>query len=583
MSKRSGHEVPDDRQQWTFGDALRWHLFIFGTRPKGGPQRAGKEWRLVDFASDVGRTPRSVENWLRNSNLPPSTTQIQRVLFGDNQEYEQWKIELRSLHEKASRGESSRVFIAPPEMPSYGGEILGRDEVLDRIRGLFSKRSGPGQRVVVRGLGGVGKTSLASEYVRRFGPTYDKTWWCRSETRAALLSSLAALGRLQGGDQIEPDMERAAKSALARLASEQSRWLIVFDNVPSPDQIHDLLPQAGTDLLITSRFAYWSRWAAEVELDVLSADTAASLLQQLASRTDADGALRLAALLGRLPLAIDHAAAFCQQSGLSFVGYAHKISDLIKVTPSIGSYPNSVYATFSIAIDAAIQKAPAADFLMAFLSHCGPERIPMAFVDVALHRASDPYLAIASLAEVSLIKHDPYGDGVQALTVHRLVQEVGRSRAAQTATAQSAVDLVVTCLSTSFPEDAWNEPDAWETCEQLLPHIFHIKASGIRPTAASWPSLLNNVSTYFYGRGNAKEASSFVTEATAAAKNEFGGDNGGGGTNLHNLASSLLAAGDIDGALRQVQQALVVRRSHNIARAMTLSCTVRFCITLVSS
>jgi hypothetical protein len=41
---------------------------------------------------------------------------------------------------------------------------------------------------------------------------------------------------------------------------------------------------------------------------------------------------------------------------------------------------------------------------------------------------TDSEEAIAALAELSLIKHDPFEDGVPAVTVHRLVQAVARHR-----------------------------------------------------------------------------------------------------------------------------------------------------------
>ena len=48
--------------------------------------------------------------------------------------------------------------------------------------------------------------------------------------------------------------------------------------------------------------------------------------------------------------------------------------------------------------------------------------------------------ALAALAELSLVKHDPFEDGAPAVTVHRLVQAVARARSQAKGTAQSAVD-----------------------------------------------------------------------------------------------------------------------------------------------
>lgn len=43
----------------------------------------------------------------------------------------------------------------------------------------------------------------------------------------------------------EADVEKAAKAALRRLAEQRAIWLLVYDNVPAPDAVTDLLPSAG--------------------------------------------------------------------------------------------------------------------------------------------------------------------------------------------------------------------------------------------------------------------------------------------------------------------------------------------------
>ena len=54
-----------------------------------------------------------------------------------------------------------------------------------------------------------------------------------------------------------------------RLSEQREIWLLVYDNVAAPEEIADLLPAAGAQVLITSRFSDWSSWAEEVALDVL--------------------------------------------------------------------------------------------------------------------------------------------------------------------------------------------------------------------------------------------------------------------------------------------------------------------------
>jgi hypothetical protein len=58
---------------------------------------------------------------------------------------------------------------------------------------------------------------------------------------------------------------------------------------------------------------------------------------------------------------------------------------------------------------------------------------------------------IAVLAELSLIKHDPFEDGVPAVSVHRLVQAVARHRTEAKGTAEATIERVGEGLSLPPP------------------------------------------------------------------------------------------------------------------------------------
>ena len=142
-----------------------------------------------------------------------------------------------------------RPFIGvPPRIASF----TGRADELDRLDAILmnDKPAAVTQaavgRAAVQGMGGVGKSSLAIEYAHRFRGLYAGVCWCPAETRTGLLSALAGLAVTMGAATTnEADVEKAAKAGLRRLAEQRATWLLVYDNVPAPDAIADLLPSAG--------------------------------------------------------------------------------------------------------------------------------------------------------------------------------------------------------------------------------------------------------------------------------------------------------------------------------------------------
>src|SRR5262249_23552996 len=143
---------------------------------------------------------------------------------------------------------------------------------------------------------------------------------------------------------------------------------------------------------------------------------------------------------------------------------------LISTAPRGTGYPRSVAATFNLAIAEAAAQCQAADMLMTYLAQGAPERIPMTLLDGALEDEAERFQALAALAEVSLVKHDPFEDGTPAMTVHRLVQAVARTRSEADGSAQGAVERLIARLAAIYPQvDHFRE---WALCAHLTPHLL---------------------------------------------------------------------------------------------------------------
>jgi len=450
-----------------------------------------------------------------------------------------------------------RPFIGvPPRIASFTGradELDRLDVILMQDKPVAVTQASVG-RAAVQGIGGVGKTSLAIEYAHRYRNLYAGVCWCPAETRTGLLSALANLTVTLGASTAEEaDVEKAAKAALRRSAEQRATWLLVYDNVPAPDAIADLLPSAGARVLITSRFSDWSELADEVALDVLPLEEAVALLRSRTARGFA-GAQTLAEVLGRLPLALDHAAAYCKRTQMRFADYATKASSLIDAAPRSVGYPRSVAATFDLAITEAVAQCPAAEPLMAYLAQCAHERIPMTLVEGAVEDEVECMEALAAIAEVSLVKHDPFEDDTPAVTVHRLVQAVARARSEANGSAQDAIGKLIARLTASYPEDGYDNPQSWPLCAKLTPHLLARRGAD----DASVFHLLGRTGEYFHGRAAYSQAAPLLRDALAFSVKVLGPEHPDTAISLNNLANVLRAQGDLAEARPLSERALAI-------------------------
>jgi hypothetical protein len=207
-------------------------------------------------------------------------------------------------------------------LPTRNRNFSGRAEFLERLH--TSLQADASAAVVptgaMRGLGGVGKTELALEYAHRFASDYDIAWWVPAEQPTSAAAALAALAGRLGVEQVTDQSEMVA-GLFDRLRG-RDRWLLIYDNAAQPDQLTGLLPPGGRgQVLVTSRWSAWGRQATPVRVNVLARDESVAFLSRRTGFDDQAALGVLAELLGDLPLALEEAAAYLEETGVGLGEY----------------------------------------------------------------------------------------------------------------------------------------------------------------------------------------------------------------------------------------------------------------------
>lgn len=417
---------------------------------------------------------------------------------------------VKALKSVPRRASAATVGPPEPDAPRFPGALpavwnvparnttfVGRDKLLAQL----SKRM-HGRPVVLVGLGGIGKTTMALEYAHRNASDYDLVWWIDAAQPAQGTDQLIELGR-QLGLGVTVDRENAVHQVLGALRIRR-RWLLVFDDVQDPAALRPLIAVESGHILITSRTASWGRDATIVMVDVLDHSASVELLRQQIPGIPAESADELAALLGDLPLALSVAAAFMTTTGTPTTEYlelfrTHQVELLSQGDPD---GRNSVSATVLRAVDRLRGESDTSVALLELVSLFGPAPVPLALfqpgteiANDALRRAVTNPLTFAEMIG-AIGKYSLANRVGDALQVHRLVQAVVRD-SLSTDSRRRYSRQVEGLLGAAAPGEP-EQPTTWPIYAELLPHIAAVETCD----DVRFRELLLDAGWYLYVRGD---------------------------------------------------------------------------------
>jgi tetratricopeptide (TPR) repeat protein len=462
--------------------------------------------------------------------------------------------------------------------------FTGREDVLTQLYEALraGKTTASSQPQAISGLGGIGKTQTAMEYAYRYRDDYDYVLWVKAESREALISDFVTIAHLLNLPEQQEQEQRRIVEAVKRWFQEHSGWLLICDNADDLRIVQDFLPSGGKGhILLTTRAQAMGRIAERIELEQMDPDEGALFLLHratilgpdapldAASKADHEAAREISIAMDGLPLALDQAGAFIEetQSGLSdYLQFYHTRQDelLRRRGRLVTDHPDPVATTWSLSFEKVQQANPAAAELLRLFAFLDADVIQEEIITQgatelgsALHPvATDPIKlneAMGALLAYSLVRRN----SDHTLTVHRLVQAVlkhGMNKSTQRRWAERAVRAV----NLAFPEVKYEN---WLACQRYIQNVLACAAL-IEEWSMGFPEaaqLFNSAGDYLAESAQYEQAGPLLQRALAIRERVLGPQHPSTAVSLFNLASLYDAQGKYEQAEPLYQRALMIR------------------------
>lgn len=544
-----------------------------------------KRQRLTQqaLAEALGLHRRSLVRWEQGDYLPDSkkmVLELARYLKLNDQE-------ARQLLEASLTALAPYWSVPLPRNPFF----TGREEILEVLHAQLGtdRTVALTQSSALHGLGGIGKTQIALEYAYRHALEYSAVFWIGAETDENIIASWLHIAEtLQLPEREDKDQQRVV-AAVQRWLSTHGQWLLIWDNVEDLALLGRFLPTMRSGaMLITTRRQALGTLARGLDLlpmaqeegilfllrrmKVLEPEATGAQMQQFAEHMPVQyaAAADLMAELGGLPLALDQAGAYIEETRCGLSAYldlfrARRDVLLQRRGEEIHDHPASVSTTFTLAITAVTERHPAVKDLLQACALLQPDAIPEElFRQGGLHLGAELAAVtgsdlawnqlMASACGYSLLARQPEQ---QTLSLHRLVQAVVLATM-QESERVAYLGRNIQALESVFPTVGHQTGTVlWKPCERLLPHaLLYVQYADGTAEPLACASLMYKVARYLRLRGQYVEAGVLLQRALHLRKQTLGEAHPDVAAALHYLAECYREQGNYEQAEPLFHQAL---------------------------
>jgi tetratricopeptide (TPR) repeat protein len=473
----------------------------------------------------------------------------------------------------------SRMPLAPNPL------FVGRDEALkilaSQLKAGGTSAVGQVEIAAATGLGGMGKTQLASEFVHRYGRYFaGGVFWMSFADGSTVPVEVAASGQSLG---LNSSFDALSLEQQVRLVEEawQSTLprLLVFDNCEEEDLLQRWRPRTGgARVLVTSRRPEWDATlnVKTVPINTLPRPASIELLRRFRPDVRGDDPIHdaIADELGDLPLALHLAGSFLQSYRNSpFGAPAAYLKSLRKTDllahPSLqgrgaGTSPTKheahVGRTFALSLDrldpASTADALALKLLVRAAWFAPGEPIPRplllqsAEIDSSdMAAALDGEDALQRLIDLGLLEVDDRGNPL----MHRLVAAWARS-VAEADVGRVAVEATMIAEAIRLNEIRSPAPlRAWQAHLRLVTD----RASGRQDGMAA--RLCEEMGLHLWQEGDYAGGRPYLERAVALQGTVSGPEHPATARSLNSLGCLLGAQGDYPAARSAYERSLGIR------------------------